>query len=205
MLTGVDLTLGGLNQDLPEPPDDCLTAPEPSGFSGGCLDWTAEYNGTLVQSASFCTTGAERAYVYAGNLRFARCYGSPPMPELGIGVALGDGALGPLGSPYKVFTVSGPPVDFETTGYIYMQDEARNLVTYEVSRTNIMDTHDYSFRIAGVSNPTEPYDTQKHPETLKGVFAATATPKAGCVPDASGFGCDTVRVRGSFFVRSLTP
>jgi hypothetical protein len=39
---------------------------------------------------------------------------------------------------------------------------------------------------------------------MKGTFAFTLTPKSSCAPDASGWGCDEIRLRGSFHLRSVT-
>ena len=79
----------------------------------------------------------------------------------------------------------------------------RMFESYSSDGFQLGGSHDYELRIAGEGLIGEArFDATKTSEFARGAFAVSITPKAGCTPDGDGFGCDTVRLRGTFYERT---
>jgi hypothetical protein len=57
-------------------------------------------------------------------------------------------------------------------------------------------------RIAGELTYGEGVNPQNTSELARGTYAVSFLPRPGCLPDDEGLGCDTMRFRGSFFIRT---
>ena len=196
-LADVDLTLGGLEQDLPPPAVDCTREQTPIS---GCISWTGEYNGAPVHGG--CGDVAT-AITYPGTQRVSVC-SVPLAANDSFDVVLGIGSASWGSPPPRAFTMSSPPVPDPTVGRLELSRDARGFTTQNHSFSS--ETPDYTWRVAGVTgvvpgNPNSP--SQKNSEIAMGAFAGIFRPKPGCTPDGSIYGCDSVRVRGTFNVRAL--
>jgi hypothetical protein len=65
-------------------------------------------------------------------------------------------------------------------------------------------TYTLEFRIAGEAMLGPGRSAGKMSEFAKGTFAVSVMPKPDCKPDANGFGCDTVKLCGTFYARTQT-
>lgn len=198
-IADVDRTLGGLNQDVPAPAVGCTSADTPEV---GCLTWTAEYTGIPMSGA--CETYVDKAIVFTGGIRRSMAC----TETVGVGddmtVGLGTGQAA-IGTEPSVFEVSAPPVpDPEAMGSVSIFRDARNFATHVGGDYALDTTHDLTFKIAALAKQIPGIGSYvgKTSEVVEGYFAATLEPKSTCAPDASGFGCDRVRVRGTFNVRT---
>lgn len=189
-LDDVDLTLGGLNQDLPEPPLNCLGMEEPSS---GCISFTGEYNGTPFEGQC---QGPSASVGTGGGQRNIGCRTDLADGEFRVVVLLGEDLVAPLP---RAFALSAAPDGSGLTAvHVYHYGRMFFSGTQQAAAVHVYDP-----RVAGISYFGPGWSDTYMSEFQRGVFATTVEPKADCVPDASGFGCDTVRIRGSFSARTV--
>jgi hypothetical protein len=196
-LSGLDLTLGGLNQDLPVPSLDCTVGPTPTN---GCMSWTGEYNGARVDGS--CQDTVRRAYFYIDKSRAMECdFSLSPKDAFGVALSLGVSSMG--SPPPHAFSLNAPPQpDVDAAGFLALFRDTRNLSVDAAGTFDQGVTHDFTWRVTGASADVPGLAAGKTSEAVMGVFAVTFEPKPSCAPDASGFGCDRIRVRGTFYVRT---
>lgn len=181
----IDLTLGGLNEDL-APPDACLFANEPSI---ACIDFVGEFDGVRFEGCSGNPTSAASRDAHTFGCRATLASGN----ELRIGAKLSVARLGDL--PGSLLYTSPPDTD-EDTGVSVTHTSPKYYTFAE-------DTHDVDARLAAVSGLGPGSGNIEVSGFERGTFALTAVPRDDCVPDADGQGCATVRIRGNFTARTV--
>jgi hypothetical protein len=90
----------------------------------------------------------------------------------------------------------------EHESWMLLIREARKVTSHSDGEFLIFDTHTIEGRIAGDAFVQAADSGQKASEFARGVFAVSLTPRTTCMPDADGFGCDAVRIRGTFSART---
>lgn len=184
----VDLTLGGFNQDLPAPSVDCLMR---ENLGLGCMAISLEYNGVAYELQ--CED--QNIIVAVGGDQYFGC--KEPFAlggELDIRVTL---ARQLLSMPAVTFSV-------DTSGA-----DAHARVFYPTRNfpTQLADTHDQNFRVAGISDVVQTGSGvfARSFWRIDGTFGLSLIPKSTCVPDTMGLGCDEIRMRGNFRVQPNEP
>lgn len=187
-LDDIDLTLGGLNQDLPAPARDCLQTLEPSLV---CLSFTGDHIGAPI--AATCDTGSSGSN---GTSRNLECTVDTAAGKVRVVIRLAAALVAPAPRAFEFF--SPPTNDPNTSVRVYVSD--RNVNT---GGKEALLSHDLQVAVAGLSYHGPGWNPSRTSEFERGTFAITSTPKAGCVPDDMGFGCDSIRIRGVFSARTV--
>jgi hypothetical protein len=190
--------VSGLSADLAPPSggDSCLETP----FTDvGCLTMSGEYNGEPFDFECVNSSGPiVRTFLPQDSLRVVGCGQEFAGGELYLSVLLGAPLFAaPLPSEFSV--LNSP--DAEMSSQIAFEHEARALGTHEADGFAMAATHTFEARIAGENWLAGVSDYPS--ELARGAFAASLTPLPTCMPDADGLGCDTVRLRGTFNVRTV--
>jgi hypothetical protein len=187
-----DKTLGGFNQDLPEPVMPCPN--EDLKTYGACVALSGTYNGERLD----VTTPGETAFVHLdGGFRTAGLnITMAPNDVLEIGVRLGM-QVAPTAP--STFQAPAPGVDPNNAAVSVTRD-ARKFESHVDNQPAA--THDIEYRMAGVLWFAQSRADAPRYEQMLADFAVSMTPKSGCTRDSAGLGCDTVRLRGS--IRSTT-
>ncbi len=187
----VDLTLGGFNQDLPAPTGDCVSADVPTA---GCLSVSGELNGEMVDFDCFDSYGPIRVAMSPRDL--ARSFGCGMENGPDVGVKLGAPLFEGLPVAFEVHATE------EADRSSYVRVGHGDLETYVDGMFQSGSSHTIESRIAGELTYGEGVNPQNTSELARGTYAVSFLPKAGCVPDGEGRGCDIMRFRGSFFIRT---
>ena len=181
-----DMSLGGFNQDLPVPSMACEIK---DVSTSQCAAISGVYNDQPFDVQAY----GRVAYVYIDGGFRAAALGWTAGPDDTIEVTTRIGAHTAPVTP-STFEAPAPGVD-PTDTWVGIRREAR---AFESHADDVpVATHDVEWRIAG-----ELWFAQRAPEAPRleqvlASFALSITPKPGCAPDADGFGCDTVRLRGT--------
>jgi hypothetical protein len=178
-LDDVDFTLGGLNEDLSQPVDDC----ESYGIIG-CISFRGEVNGTAI--AGKCQDSGGISGVDFGNtadepdrLQLV-CSGAntlDPTQEFSLRLQVQDF----LTPPTSVFSYDSAG---EVPGLVYFDWDATGFATHDIAMPIVSATHDEQLRVSGLNYPAQPDGNQ----TLNGAFAVSWTPKQSCAD------CDLIRL-----------
>ena len=180
----VDLTLGGLNQDLPAPPGDCMNS---DGSENRCLAVSGVYNGAAFQIA--CKE-RELDY-YGGDPPRVGCEGAAPEGDITVTLEL---ARDLVWRPTKLIQVDG---DARYT-HVSVSHWERKFATHPSGVFTLAATHTLTSRVRGISESPPFASTPSFNWKMRGVFALSVVPKPDCVP-TSAAPCDEVRLRAAFF------
>jgi hypothetical protein len=190
-----DATLGGFNQDLPEPTAAC-TAMEPMVFGGGCFAISGTYNGEAFNLNCWDDLGGPPSIT----TRTGTCFrpleaGDSLIVQVTIGVQTAPNAP-------AAFEVTWPEDDVGDI-FVRVSRSARTFDTHSDSVEPLTVSHDLEMRLAGELWWEHPYETGPIKEIMFTTFALSYTPKADCTRDAEEFGCDEIRLRGVLFTETL--
>ncbi len=183
-----DTTLGGFNQDLSEPSTPCEV--RESRTAGGCMSVSGTYNGEPFDGQGYAST----AFVHVGNDYRGAGMDYEIGPDDIMRISTKIGMLVAPTAP-STFEAPVPGID-PTDAQVLVMRDARNFESHD-SYNEPLATHDIEYRMAGElwfaqSRPDGP----RHEQVLAN-FAVSITPLPDCQPDADGFGCDEVRLRGT--------
>lgn len=180
----VDLTLGGLNQDLPAPSMDCLTRQD---LVVGCMAVSGTYNGSAFDF--FCDDGSATTAMLSLSAgdgpRLARCKG--PVGDDNLVVALLLGAES-ISAPTHTFSAEAA----SSGAYVNIWQIERKFQSYPDGTYALAATHDQTFKTAGLSEFAMNMDWR-----VDASFALSLTPKSRCT---QATGCDALRLRASLRV-----
>jgi hypothetical protein len=180
-----DASLGGFNQDLPAPRLTCEVRDGPAGL---CV----VISGVYGEQSFDQHPPANPAYVHLdGGSR-----------QVGITVELGTDdvlfvatKIGMQVAPIAPSTFEVPSAGVDPAdSFVLVEREARRFESHVDGQP--VATHDVESRLAGELWFAQRADDAPRQEQVHAHFALSVTPKAGCTPDADGFGCDTIRLRG---------
>lgn len=183
-LGDVDLTLGGLNEDLATPINDC----ERYGVLG-CISFQGEVNGTII--AGKCQDSGGISGVVFGNTADEpdqlnlNCSGGntlDPTQEFSLQLQVQDF----LTPPTSVFSYDSAGKE---PGLVLFDWDPTGFATHDFDVLLVSATHDEQLRVSGLN-----YPAPEGNQTLNGAFAVTWTPKASCAD------CDLIRLWVRFHV-----
>lgn len=199
-LDDVDLTLDGLNQDLPAPSTDCLMASKPPLV--GCIAVSGEFNGEAFDFSCLDGNGPANASV-GPKTRVGACPGDLASGErLSVAFRLDNAQFESLPA---TFGYHSPPDEDIPTNIVEVESDDRALLSHGLMMGEfgflLSETHDIEHAVAGVATYGPGWTEDKTSEFNRGSFALTLEAKSDCAPDADAHGCDTVRLRGNFYTR----
>jgi hypothetical protein len=177
----IDLTLGGFNQDLPEPASNCLMRED---FIIGCIAFSGEYDG---EAFNLVCTDADFDHTYGARYTFG-CRTDALGSELQVELIVSQDFIE---TRPATFSADAPAM----ASYIRFWNTERMFETYRdrvFSMYGHETTHDQQMRVEGISETVQ----QSNKWRIGAVFALSLTPKAGCAEDM-GLGCDEVKLRGN--------
>lgn len=187
----VDLTLGGLNQDLAPTPSTCDV---PGGL--GCISVSGEIGGKKFAATCQGNDGISGSTIISGSSRFRRLlHCSPPVTGSDFtGFVLYIYLDDYLGDPTRLFSYQSPAGQVPTEGksMSLFWIEPTGFRSYELDP--VPTTHDEVVKIAGLNYEDTYVSETKKSKFVFGAFAATWTPQASCV------GCQLVRLYARFNV-----
>jgi hypothetical protein len=195
-LADVDLTLGGLNQDLPTPSTDCLALAKAPLV--GCLSVTGSWMGESVDVTCQDAKGPASAGTQPPD-RFVGCDATLPSGNaIEIIVRLGGDLVAPLP---KAFSFAIPPgSDVHTR--MDLTDVTRGYISHSGDAFALAGSYEEKAAVAGLADVEPGIRTGTTSEIEKGTFALTLTPTAGC-QSGTAFECKPIRLRGSFLGRTV--
>lgn len=187
----VDLTLGGLNQDLAPTPSACEV---PGGL--GCISVSGEVGGKKFSATCQNNDGISGSARIAGSSRFRlhlRC--SPQVTGNDFtGFVLYIYLDDYLGEPTRLFSYQSPdgqvPTEGESKSLFWLEPTGFRSYELEPSPT----THDEVVKIAGLNYEKAYASDDKLSKFVFGAFAASWTPQASCTD------CQPVRLYARFNV-----
>jgi hypothetical protein len=189
-LDGVDLGLGGLNQDL-APSGDCLSDIETYAV---CLDLNGEFDGQRFER---CDTFSQTAGTGLGNHGFGCDVQLPSGALLEVSVNFSADLIGMLPS---TFSFAAPPQQSRSAD-VYADvswDGGQYFNTSQAREDGDIMTDVRLSAVAGYGPGALPGAVSQFE---RGSFALTATPTASC--DPAGNACHRVRMRGNFTARTV--
>jgi hypothetical protein len=196
-LDEVDLTLGGLNQDLPAPTQDCL---ETLQTHDGCLAMSGEYNGEAIDfECGIAMAAIQVAYFGMNGSRQIGCgLELAPEGEFRIALIVGEPLFGMLPTALEGDSGDG------SQSLVSLFRPGRELQSHSGQEYLLSATHTHQSRIAGEAFLGPGHSEENTSEFARGAFAVSLTPLAGCAANAEDLGCDLIRLRGTFSARTIT-
>jgi hypothetical protein len=196
-LDDVDLTLGGMNADLAAPLTDCLHFPKLPFVS--CVSVSGEYNGV-----PFTADCPDSVYSGAGSDDVGRYIASCSFREAGVPNTKNNEVL-----LYVSAALSRPaPKTYEFGQAVDLERDSRVLVKFPLRKFGADSEDPRASQVQHIRGAGEVFDGPGRSagatsRFIRGTFATTITPTPDCVPDADGFGCDSVRLRAVYYARSV--
>lgn len=187
----VDLTLGGLNQDLAPTPSTCDV---PGGL--GCISVSGEVGGKKFSATCQNNDGISGSVRVAGTSRFRlQLHCSPQVTGNDFtGFVLYIYLDDYLGAPTRLFSYQSPddqvPTAGESISLFWLEPTGFRSYEQEPSAT----THDEVVKIAGLNYEEAYASKDKLSKFVFGAFAASWTPRASCLD------CQLVRLYARFNV-----
>jgi hypothetical protein len=187
----VDLTLGGLNQDLAPTPSTCDV---PGGL--GCISVSGEVGGKKFSATCQNDDGISGSVRVSGTSRFRlQLHCSPQVTGNDFtGFTLYIYLDDYLGAPTRLFSYQSPddqvPTAGESMSLFWLEPTGFRSYELEPSTT----THDEVVKIAGLNYEQSYASEDKLSKFVFGAFAASWTPQPSCVD------CPLVRLYARFNV-----
>jgi hypothetical protein len=172
--------LSELIDGLPAPTTDCRGA---TGFIIGCVSVSGTLAGTEFDFS--CVDDGGLVYVI-GQGGGVQCRGELSGRPLNINLQ-----LGPV-QPRSEGEFAAATATDDTC--LWFDDLENDVQSHRNGIYQLEGTHERRLAVLGSAEITVPRDDL----CMEGEFAASYSPRASCTPDADGFGCETVRVRGTF-------
>jgi hypothetical protein len=178
--------LSELSEGLTAPTMDCRTA---EGFIVGCVSASGTYNDTPFDFS--CVDDGGLVYV-SNDGGGVQCRGEVSGDPFHVNLNLGPAQPRAPGA----FAVASANADT----WLSFQHFARELQSHRNGVYELEGTYDRRLAVVGSAE----LDANEK-LIMEGEFAASYTPASTCTPDASDFGCDTLKVRGNFAAFPIVP
>jgi hypothetical protein len=162
------------------PTTDCRDA---TGFIIGCVSVSGTFAGTELDFSCVDDGGLVYGTGPGGGVQ---CRGDLSGRPLNI-----DLRLGPV-QPRSVGELAAAAASDDTC--LVFDDLENDVQSHRNGIYQLEGTHERRLAVLGSAQLTMPSDKLR----MEGEFAASYTPRGSCMPDADGFGCETVHVRGTF-------